>query len=41
MESELALTVNLGLRYELETPWVERYNRAGYRFDYRDAPNCR
>ena len=31
------LTLNLGLRYELETPWVERYNRASYRFD-PDAP---
>jgi hypothetical protein len=31
------LTLNLGLRYELETPYVERYNRAGYKFDY-NAP---
>jgi hypothetical protein len=27
------LTLNVGLRYELETPWVERYDRASYRFD--------
>jgi hypothetical protein len=26
------LTLNLGLRYELETPWVERYNRMSYGF---------
>jgi len=27
------LTLNLGLRYELETPFTERYNRMGWRFD--------
>lgn len=27
------LTLNLGVRYELETPFTERYDRAGYRFD--------
>ena len=27
------LTVNLGLRYELETPWVERYDRQAFSFD--------
>jgi len=27
------LTLNLGLRYELETPFTERYNRMSYRFD--------
>jgi hypothetical protein len=26
-------TLNLGLRYELETPYTERYNRNSYRFD--------
>ena len=28
------LTVNLGLRWELETPYHERYNRLSYGFDY-------
>lgn len=27
------LTLNLGLRYELEAPFTERYNRMGLRFD--------
>jgi outer membrane receptor protein involved in Fe transport len=27
------LTLNLGVRYELETPYTERYNRESYRFD--------
>ncbi len=27
------LTLNLGLRYELETPFTERFNRMGVRFD--------
>ncbi|MBI3695026.1 MAG: carboxypeptidase regulatory-like domain-containing protein, partial [Acidobacteria bacterium] len=27
------LTLNFGLRYELETPYTERYNRASYGFD--------
>jgi hypothetical protein len=27
------LTLNLGLRYEFETPYTERYNRIGYGFD--------
>jgi hypothetical protein len=27
------LTVNLGLRYELETPYVERFDRQAYSFD--------
>ncbi|MBI4908752.1 MAG: TonB-dependent receptor [Acidobacteria bacterium] len=27
------LTVNLGLRYELETPYTERYDRNSYKFD--------
>jgi hypothetical protein len=31
------LTVNLGLRYELETPFVERYDRQAYGFD-SDVP---
>ncbi|MEK7408781.1 MAG: carboxypeptidase regulatory-like domain-containing protein [Acidobacteriota bacterium] len=31
------LTVNFGLRYELETPYTERYNRVSYTFD----PNAR
>ncbi len=30
------LTLNLGLRYEIESPWKERYNRLWYGFD-RDA----
>ncbi|MBL8233092.1 MAG: TonB-dependent receptor [Bryobacterales bacterium] len=32
------LTLNMGLRYELETPIVERYNRTVRGFDF-DAPN--
>lgn len=28
------LTLNLGLRYELETPWTERYNRISSGFDF-------
>ncbi len=31
------LTLNFGLRYELETPYTERYNRDVYGFDY-NAP---
>ncbi|MEK7407911.1 MAG: carboxypeptidase regulatory-like domain-containing protein [Acidobacteriota bacterium] len=31
------LTLNFGVRYELETPWTERFNRISYGFDY-DAP---
>ncbi len=31
------LSVNLGLRYELETPYLERYNRNSYRFDENAA----
>src|SRR5262249_38666465 len=27
------LTLNLGMRYELETPYTERYNRNSYKFD--------
>lgn len=27
------LTLNLGLRYDLETPWTERFNRMSYGFD--------
>jgi hypothetical protein len=27
------LTLNFGVRYELETPWTERYNRVSYGFD--------
>lgn len=27
------LTLNVGVRHELETPFTERYNRAGYRFN--------
>jgi hypothetical protein len=27
------LTLNFGLRYELETPWVERYDRISYGFN--------
>jgi len=30
-------TLNLGLRYELETPYTERYNRNSYRFDENAA----
>ncbi|MBL8227989.1 MAG: TonB-dependent receptor [Bryobacterales bacterium] len=29
------LTLNLGLRYEFETPYTERFNRNSYRFDER------
>ncbi len=28
------LTLNFGLRYDLETPYTERYNRQGYGFNY-------
>jgi len=28
------LTLNFGLRYEMETPFTERYNRISYGFDY-------
>lgn len=28
------LTLSLGIRYELETPWTERYNRISQGFDY-------
>ncbi|MFB3828185.1 MAG: TonB-dependent receptor domain-containing protein [Bryobacteraceae bacterium] len=31
------LTLNLGLRYELETPWRERYDRLSWGFDYDAA----
>lgn len=31
-------TFNIGLRYELETPYTERYNRVSYGFDY-NAPS--
>ena len=31
------LTVSLGIRYELETPWTERYNRISQGFDYGAA----
>ena len=31
------LTISLGMRYELETPWVERYNRMSYGFDSKTA----
>lgn len=31
------LTVSFGLRYELETPWTERYNRISSGFDYGAA----
>ena len=31
------LTVSLGIRSELETPWTERYNRISYGFDYNAA----
>ncbi|MDP2998333.1 MAG: carboxypeptidase regulatory-like domain-containing protein [Bryobacterales bacterium] len=27
------LTLNFGLRYDVETPWTERYNRMSYGFD--------
>ncbi|HEY2932543.1 MAG TPA: carboxypeptidase regulatory-like domain-containing protein [Acidobacteriota bacterium] len=32
------LTLNFGLRYELETPYTERFNRGGFGFDF-DAPS--
>jgi hypothetical protein len=32
------LTLNFGLRYELETPYTERFNRTAYGFDF-DAPS--
>ncbi|MFB3829457.1 MAG: carboxypeptidase regulatory-like domain-containing protein [Bryobacteraceae bacterium] len=32
------LTINLGMRWELETPYTERYNRLAYGFDY-NAPS--
>jgi hypothetical protein len=28
------LTLNLGLRYDVQVPWVERFNRANANFDY-------
>ncbi|MBL8174596.1 MAG: TonB-dependent receptor [Bryobacterales bacterium] len=28
------LTLNFGLRWEMETPWTERYDRISYGFDY-------
>lgn len=31
------LTVNIGMRYELQVPWMERYNRAMYGFDFSDV----
>jgi hypothetical protein len=31
------LTLNAGLRYEIETPYTERYNRNSYRFDENAA----
>jgi len=31
------LTVNIGMRYELQVPWMERYNRAMYSFDFTDV----
>jgi len=31
-------TLSLGVRYELETPWKERYNQLSYGFDYT-SPN--
>jgi hypothetical protein len=31
------LTLNFGMRYELETPWVERYDRMSYGFDSKAA----
>lgn len=31
------LTLNFGVRYELETPWTERYDRVSYGFD-QNAP---
>lgn len=31
------LTINFGLRYELETPYAERYNHVFYGFDYTAA----
>jgi hypothetical protein len=35
------LTLNLGLRWELETPWQERYDRLSYGFDYNAASPVR
>jgi hypothetical protein len=32
------LTLNFGLRYEIETPYTERYNRIGYGFDSTATP---
>ncbi|MFB3829334.1 MAG: carboxypeptidase regulatory-like domain-containing protein [Bryobacteraceae bacterium] len=32
------LTLNFGLRWELEKPYTERYNRIGYGFDYNAQP---
>ncbi|MGH9661433.1 MAG: carboxypeptidase regulatory-like domain-containing protein, partial [Bryobacteraceae bacterium] len=32
------LTLNFGLRYELETPYTERYNRMSYGFDENAKP---
>jgi hypothetical protein len=32
------LTLNIGLRYEVETPYTERFNRASYGFNY-NAPS--
>jgi len=32
------LTLNLGLRYELETPYRERYDRLTYGFDFTGVP---
>jgi len=32
------LTLNFGVRYELETPYTERFNRVSYGFNY-DAPS--
>ncbi len=31
------LTLSIGLRYEVETPWRERYDRLAYGFDYSSA----
>lgn len=31
------LTINVGVRYELETPWTERYNRVSYGFNQNAA----
>ena len=32
------LTLTVGLRYEVETPYTERYNRAAYGYDFNAAP---